>query len=234
MSLGEKLRQARLEAGLSQRALCGDAITRNMLSQIENGSAKPSMTTLQYLAGRLQKPVSYFLEESAPAAPTPQLWETVQALERAGQLLSFGRIGDARAILHQLEDAAQAAPDWIFRQWLLLFARLEPEQAAAMAAKLPSMAVELQLRAIAAIRAGDGGLCCRLLGAEKQDTPYWHLLMGEGLRLQQLWAEAAAHFTAAEAAFPHRACAALEICYRELEDYQKAYFYACRVRSLGK
>ena len=32
MELGEKLRLARLEAGLSQRALCGDEITRNMLS----------------------------------------------------------------------------------------------------------------------------------------------------------------------------------------------------------
>ena len=34
MELGEKLRRARLEAGFSQRALCGDEITRNMLSQI--------------------------------------------------------------------------------------------------------------------------------------------------------------------------------------------------------
>ena len=43
MTLGEKIKQARQEAGLSQRQLCGDAITRNMLSQIENGSARPSM-----------------------------------------------------------------------------------------------------------------------------------------------------------------------------------------------
>ena len=50
MELGEKLRKARLEAGLSQRQLCGEEITRNMLSLIENGSAKPSMKTLQYLA----------------------------------------------------------------------------------------------------------------------------------------------------------------------------------------
>ena len=32
MELGEKLKQARLEAGLSQRQLCGEEITRNMLS----------------------------------------------------------------------------------------------------------------------------------------------------------------------------------------------------------
>ena len=43
MELGEKILQARLEAGLSQRQLCGEEITRNMLSLIEHGNAKPSM-----------------------------------------------------------------------------------------------------------------------------------------------------------------------------------------------
>ena len=65
MELGEKIRCARQEAGLSQRQLCGSEITRNMLSLIENGSAKPSMKTLQYLAARLGKNVSFFLEETA-------------------------------------------------------------------------------------------------------------------------------------------------------------------------
>ncbi len=72
MELGEKLRAARLEAGLSQRALCGDEITRNMLSQIENGTAQPSMKTLRYLSSRLGKSMSYFLEESMPASPNAQ------------------------------------------------------------------------------------------------------------------------------------------------------------------
>ncbi len=64
VQLGEKLRRARLDAGLSQRQLCGDVITRNMLSQIESGKAKPSMATLQYLAAALKKPIGYFLEEN--------------------------------------------------------------------------------------------------------------------------------------------------------------------------
>ena len=63
MELGARIRQARLERGLSQRQLCGDVITRNMLSQIENGSAKPSMDTLRYLAAQLGRTVSFFLEE---------------------------------------------------------------------------------------------------------------------------------------------------------------------------
>ena len=63
MDIGQRLKEARLSLGLSQRQLCGEVITRNMLSQIENGSARPSMDTLQYLAGVLGKPVSFFLEE---------------------------------------------------------------------------------------------------------------------------------------------------------------------------
>ena len=68
MSIGSKLKQARLEAGLSQRQLCGDVITRNMLSLIENGSARPSMDTLAYLAERLGKPMGFFLGEKNPNA----------------------------------------------------------------------------------------------------------------------------------------------------------------------
>ena len=69
MELGQRLKAARLELGLSQRQLCGDVITRNMLSQIENGAARPSMDTLRYLAGELGKPLSFFLEEDAVTSP---------------------------------------------------------------------------------------------------------------------------------------------------------------------
>ena len=73
--LGQRLKDARIEAGLSQRQLCGDVITRNMLSQIESGKARPSMQTLQYLAQMLGKPVSWFLDElppEIPEDPTPE------------------------------------------------------------------------------------------------------------------------------------------------------------------
>lgn len=96
MALGALLKQARLEAGLSQRQLCGEEITRNMLSQIENGAARPSMDTLRYLAGRLGKPISYFLEEEtvssnqslvqqAKATFAQGQWEQVQELYKQYQ-----------------------------------------------------------------------------------------------------------------------------------------------------
>lgn len=79
MELGQKLRQARQEVGLSQRQLCGDEITRNMLSQIENGSARPSMDTLRYLAQRLGRPMSYFLEDQVVISPNQPVMERARA-----------------------------------------------------------------------------------------------------------------------------------------------------------
>ena len=84
MTLGEKIKQARLEAGLSQRQLCGEEITRNMLSQIENGSARPSMATLSYFASRLGKTVSYFLEEDAVLSPNQDVMASARAAVLAG------------------------------------------------------------------------------------------------------------------------------------------------------
>ena len=46
MTLGEKLRRTRMEKGLTQAEVAGDRITRNMLSQIENDVASPSVGTL--------------------------------------------------------------------------------------------------------------------------------------------------------------------------------------------
>ena len=80
MELGQRLRQARIEQGLSQRQLCGDVITRNMLSQIENGTARPSMDTLAYLSGRLGKPISFFLEEESVQIPNLAVMEDARSL----------------------------------------------------------------------------------------------------------------------------------------------------------
>ena len=94
MELGQRLKQARLDAGMSQRQLCGDTITRNMLSQIENGTARPSMDTLRYLAQRLGKPMGYFLEEQAVTSPN----QAVMARARA----AFSRdCADALQILEE-------------------------------------------------------------------------------------------------------------------------------------
>lgn len=103
MELGQRLKEARLAAGLSQRQLCGDVITRNMLSQIENGAARPSMDTLRYLAGRLEKPVSWFLDEQAVISPNQAVMEEA----RLGYLMK-----DPARVLRALEEYRQ--PDALF------------------------------------------------------------------------------------------------------------------------
>ena len=121
MELGEKLKQARLEAGLSQRQLCGEEITRNMLSLIENGAAKPSMKTLQYLAGRLGKSVSFFLEETAVLSPNQQVMASVRKFYDAGNFVQATEILDA-----------YQAPDPVYDRekeilWILLRLELAKE-----------------------------------------------------------------------------------------------------------
>ena len=116
MTLGEKLRQARSEAGLTQRQLCGQEITRNMLSQIENDSARPSMKTLTYLASQLGKPVSYFMEETVAVSPNGD------CIARARTEYEEGRYGQVLEVL-----VAFREPDEIYdreAQLLGILARL--------------------------------------------------------------------------------------------------------------
>jgi transcriptional regulator with XRE-family HTH domain len=66
MTIGQRILQAREEAGLSQRQVAGEHMTRNMLSFLEHDRAKPSLDTLIYLSGVLGKTVGYFLGEDQP------------------------------------------------------------------------------------------------------------------------------------------------------------------------
>ncbi len=61
MTLGEKIRSLRKSKKITQKDLCGDKITRNMLSAIECDKASPSIGTLEHIAMRLGTPVSYLL-----------------------------------------------------------------------------------------------------------------------------------------------------------------------------
>ena len=63
MNIGNKIKQLRISAGLTQSQLAGSKITRNMLSCIESGKASPSIDTLSYLADRLNVPVSFLVSE---------------------------------------------------------------------------------------------------------------------------------------------------------------------------
>ena len=73
MNIGKKICECRKSTGVTQKDLCGEKITRNMLSAIENGRATPSLDTLLYIADKLDVPLSYLLDDSS------DLWQLKKA-----------------------------------------------------------------------------------------------------------------------------------------------------------
>ena len=265
MTLGEKIRAARLEAGLSQRQLCGDTVTRNMLSQIENGSARPSMTTLQIFAARLGKPICWFLEEDVVSATEAdaiehvrrlyaqfccldamdalekcsredpifgqekQLLEILLRMKLAQQACREGKSIYAAKLLEQVKalgDGCIYYSEPLERERLLLLADTGRESPAVLAALLPPADRELLLRAEAALAGKRPRRALELLDAMESATPRKHLVRGFALLEKKDFAEAAEALLLAQEDYPREAYPALEICYRELGDFKKAYRYA--------
>ena len=221
MELGEKIRQARLAAGLSQRQLAGEEITRNMLSLIENGSAKPSVKTLRYLAARLDKPLGYFLEEWA----SPEQARGWELLNQAKKALEEGRDRYARNLLEEAEGTGED----FFRRKMLIAARLPGADIPGICAELPSLDEELLVRAHGALERENYGRCRSLLeAAEDRENPGWNLLRGKLEMALGEYGTAREYLGRAEAMNPDQIFGLLEICCRELGDYKGAYEYACR------
>lgn len=261
MELGEKLRQARLDAGLSQRALCGDTITRNMLSQIEHGTARPSMATLQILAARLGKPVSYFLQEDVTASPNLKRMEQARACLDAGDfsrglevlrnyqspdglfdreqalLLTLLQLGlAAQCLATHREPYARELLEGIVTEGVYCGEDLDRRRLLLLAklgpAELPSLDEELLIRAEQARNAGDLTRAGHLLQcAEDRETPEWNLLRGQIHLAQNDFQAAAICLRRAETAFPAETLPLLEQCFRELGDYKSAYECACKQRA---
>src|SRR5512135_174673 len=53
LRLGERLRQLRVAAGLTQSELAGDRFSKEYVSQIERGKTRPTQETIEWLATRL-------------------------------------------------------------------------------------------------------------------------------------------------------------------------------------
>jgi tetratricopeptide (TPR) repeat protein len=62
--IGDRIRTARVEAGLSQAELGAPHFTRAYVSAIELGKVRPAMKSLDFMAQKLGKPTSYFVEDT--------------------------------------------------------------------------------------------------------------------------------------------------------------------------
>lgn len=251
MDLGQRIRQARLAAGLTQRELCGDQITRNMLSLIENGGAKPSMETLLYLSRRLGLGVERLLGEGsdpleqaraafAAGTPAPPLPEDVQGDEAA--LLR------ALAVLSQAEQAVREEKLPYARQlletmdrsglyWPLVADRYQITlaQATGKPLELHSQDQILLLRARDALNSGDPRRAGQYLdAAEAHSDPQWQLLRGQAFFGTGDYSAAMEHLRRAEPHYPKKTIPLLERCCDQLEDFKGAYHYAKKLRALEK
>lgn len=105
--LGKRIRQARLELGMSQSDLAGKDFSHTFISQIERGQYLPSAAKLAIIAERLGKPLSYFL----PDKIEQQIVKASVNLRRAGALARTGKIDQAEAILQEFTvEVVEAIP----------------------------------------------------------------------------------------------------------------------------
>ena len=237
MTMGQRILAARLAAGLSQRELAGEEITRNMLSSLEHDAANPSVATLRYLSKRLGKPIGYFLGEDGPSeaiaafeegnyrrcrellTEEEKRWlEPIARLREAEQAIETGRTPYARELLEQLDGTG--CPLWgreydrkaaILRNRCGIFSPIPGDGA-------------LLCRADAALASGRYTDAERYLAACDDRDEAWEHRMGECRFHAGDYAAARDHYHRCEERFDVRS--RLEICYRELEDYKMAYYYA--------
>lgn len=109
---GKRIKEARISKKMTQSEVVGDFITRNMLSQIESGTATPSVKTLEYLAETLDIPISELMPSTGS-----ELYEDIRGEARGGEqnvpleklisakeLYSAGRYREAAALIGSEQD----------------------------------------------------------------------------------------------------------------------------------
>lgn len=100
-TLGERLRAARHERGLSQAQLAGDELTKGFISQVESGLVRPSLRSLQVIATRLGKSLDYFLGD-----------QVISSAKRA----TFHMLSAQAAVERSDWDAVRASADAVLEQ----------------------------------------------------------------------------------------------------------------------
>lgn len=110
-TIGEKIREARTERGMTQSELAADLVTPSMISQIEGDRSRPSFPLLKSIANRLSLPVEYFLDD------LEQQYSTLAYVHLARYYLMTGRSGEALQVL--LDSPRPQPPGAAFEDYLL-------------------------------------------------------------------------------------------------------------------
>src|SRR4051795_9474292 len=104
LRLGERLRQLRVAAGLTQTDLAGDRFSKEYVSQIERGKTRPTRETVNWLAGQLGVDPGFL----ANGISADERGRADSALARADALLEARRNDEALAEYEQVRAAVLA------------------------------------------------------------------------------------------------------------------------------
>src|SRR4051795_3518728 len=104
LRLGERLRQLRVAAGLTQSELAGERFSKEYVSQIERGKPRPTRETVEWLAVRLGVDAGFL----ANGVATDERGRLEGALARAEALVESLQNDEAAAEYESLVPAARA------------------------------------------------------------------------------------------------------------------------------
>ena len=211
------------------------------------------MDTLQILAARLHKTVSYFLDEGASCneelmkrlrqAPPEQVAELLKEyvspdpifdreryflesnalLSLSRQALQEGKTVYAHTLWEKAMAAGEKTPYFPKTNALLLAYEIDPTQAESLCKQLPNDDLLLQMRAESAVQEGKWTLALTYLKLIGNLTDRGYFLKGEAYFGLGEYEKAAEAYLKSRMPVYDR----LEKCYKELGDFEKAYRYAC-------
>src|SRR5437667_5738628 len=104
LRLGERLRQLRVAAGMTQTELAGERFSKEYVSQIERGKTRPTGETIQWLAERLGVDAGFL----ANGVSADERGRVDAALARADALLEARRNDEALEELERIRAAVLA------------------------------------------------------------------------------------------------------------------------------
>ena len=102
--LGERVRQIRVAAGLTQSELAGERCSKEYVSQIERGKTRPPRETIEWIAARLGVDADFL----ANGVSADQRGRVEAALARGEALVEANREGDAVAEFEDIRSAVLA------------------------------------------------------------------------------------------------------------------------------
>jgi tetratricopeptide (TPR) repeat protein len=104
LRLGERLRQLRVAAGMTQTDLAGDRFSKEYVSQIERGKTRPTRETIEWIAERLGVDAGFL----ANGVSADERGRVDSALARADALLEARRNEEALAEFESIRSAVLA------------------------------------------------------------------------------------------------------------------------------